>query len=103
HEPSTNELMFELNVEGGEMQPKSRIPLGDGLNAWVVKNAKPLVIGSSIDERKLGIISYDDGVPTESWLGVPMLARDRVIGVISIQSYQKHSFTQGDLVLLTAI
>jgi signal transduction histidine kinase len=103
HEPSTDELLFELNIEDGELLPKSRIRLGDGLNAWVVTNAKPLLIGSSIDERKLGITSVDDGMPTESWLGVPMIARDRVIGVISIQSYGKNRFTHGDLVLLTAI
>jgi len=103
HEPSTNELLFELNVEDNIQRPKARIQLGDGLNAWVVRNAKPLLIGSSLDERKLGIFSYDDGMPTESWLGVPMIARDRVIGVISIQSYAKNEFTDDDLVLLTAI
>src|SRR6185436_1969272 len=87
----------------GEVQPKERLAVGGGLNSWVFKHAKPLLIGSSIDERKLGVLSYDDGVATESWLGVPMIARDHVIGVISVQSYEKHVFTQGDLVLLTAI
>jgi signal transduction histidine kinase len=103
HEPSTNELSFELNIERGEKLPKTRIQLGKGLNAWVVRNAKPLLVGSSLDERKLGIDSYDDGVRTESWLGVPMIARDRVIGVISVQSFSRNAFAQGDLVLLTAI
>jgi len=103
YESSSNELAFELNIEKGELQPKERLAVGDGLNSWVFLHAKPLLIGSSVDERKLGVLSYDDGVKTESWLGVPMIARDHVIGVISVQSYDKHEFTQGDLVLLTAI
>ena len=103
YESSSNELSFELNIDNGELQPKARLAIGGGLNSWVFVHAKPLLIGSSFDERKLGISSYDDGVKTESWLGVPMMARDHVIGVISVQSYEKHVFTQGDLVLLTAI
>ncbi|HJQ40750.1 MAG TPA: ATP-binding protein [Thermoanaerobaculia bacterium] len=103
YESSADELSFELTIENGELQPKARLAVGSGLNSWVLRHAKPLLIGSSVDERKLGIASYDDGVKTESWLGVPMVARDHVIGVISVQSYEKHAFTQGDLVLLTAI
>jgi len=103
HESSTNELSFELNVVRGEVQPKARIPVAEGLNSWVFTNAKPLLIASALDERKLGITSYDDGMATESWLGVPMIARDHVIGVISVQSFEKHAFSHDDLVLLTAI
>jgi signal transduction histidine kinase len=96
-------LAFELSVERGRLKPKTRIPIGEGLNSWVVTHRKPLLIGSSRDEQKLGVVSYDDGVPTESWLGVPMVAHDRIVGVISIQSYEKNAFSQSDVVLLTAI
>jgi signal transduction histidine kinase len=102
-EPSTNTLSFEMNVEDGVVQPKETLPIGKGLNSWVVLQRKPLLVGSSRDEHKLGVHAYDDGVPTESWLGVPMIAHDRVVGVISIQSYRKNAFTQNDVVLLTAI
>ena len=103
HESSRNELSFELNIENGQLLPKERLAVGGGLNSWVFQHAKPLLIGSSIEERKYGVSHYDDGVRTESWLGVPMVARDHVIGVISVQSYRKNIFTPGDLVLLTAI
>jgi signal transduction histidine kinase len=98
-----NELSFELNVERGERIPKSRLPIGEGLNSWVVSNARPLLLGSSRDEEKLGVVSYDDGQQTESWLGVPMIARHQIVGVISVQSFEKNAFRVDDLVLLTAI
>ncbi|MCU1230335.1 MAG: diguanylate cyclase protein [Acidobacteria bacterium] len=103
HNQQSNELSFDFNVVRGEVQEKARLDVGEGLNSWVVTNAKPLLVGSSQDERKLGVASYDDGVPTESWLGVPMVVRDHVIGVISVQSYKKNAFTHGDLMLITAI
>jgi signal transduction histidine kinase len=104
YDSSTNELSFELNVAGGQIRPKVRLLVSDdGLNSWVFNKAQPLILASSSDERKLGVTSLDDGLPTESWMGVPMVARDHVIGVISMQSFKKHAFTQGDLVLLTAI
>jgi signal transduction histidine kinase len=103
YDSAKHELRFELNVVEGESRPKTRLPVGDGLNSWVLLNARPLLMASSLDERKLGITSFDDGAKTESWLGVPMIARDRVIGVISVQSFRKNAFSQGDLVLLTAV
>jgi len=103
HHPQTNELAFDLIINDGVIKPKARIPVGEGLNSWVVTNAKPLLLASSQDEQKLGVSAYDDGLPTEAWIGVPMVVRDHVIGVISVQSYQKNAFSPSDLVLITAI
>src|SRR5205807_8231837 len=66
-------------------------------------NARPLLLASSREEQKVGVASVDDGIPTESWLGVPVIARHHVIGVISVQSFEKNMFRVDDVVLLTAI
>jgi signal transduction histidine kinase len=99
----TNELVFELDVREGERLPKERMPLGAGLNSWVVQHHEPLLINSVADELRIGVIAVADTKPTESWLGVPMIARDRVVGVISVESFKKNAFTNDDLLLLTAI
>jgi signal transduction histidine kinase len=103
HDMTRNELSFELNIERGTLLPKSRIPIGDGLNSFVVTSGEPLLVGSYRDEQKLGLTHYDDGMATESWLGVPMTARDETIGVISVQSFDENAFSPDDVVLLTAI
>jgi len=100
---AANELSFELDVRDSQMLAKDRIPVGEGLNSWVVKHHQPLLIGSVADEARMGVRSVADSKPTESWIGVPMIARDRVIGVISVESYRKNAFRQDDVILLTAI
>jgi signal transduction histidine kinase len=100
---STNELSFELDVRNETILPRDRLPVGEGLNSWVIKHHQPLLLGSVADERRYGLTSVADSKQSESWLGVPMIARDHVIGVISVESYHKHAFTQDDVVLMTAI
>jgi signal transduction histidine kinase len=100
---STNELSFELDVREDIRLPVERIPVGEGLNSWVVNHHEPLLIGSTADEKRLGVMAVADTKPTQSWLGVPMIARDRVIGVISVESFKKNAFTNDDSLLLTAI
>ncbi len=100
---STNELSFELDVREENFLPKDRIPVGEGLNSWVVRHHQPLLVGSVAEEARFGVKAVVDTKATESWLGVPMIVRDRVIGVISIESYKKNAFTQDDVILLTAI
>jgi signal transduction histidine kinase len=100
---STNELSFELDVRENAFLAKDRIPVGEGLNSWVVMNHQPLLIGSVAEERRYGVKAIADTKPTESWLGVPMIARDRVIGVISVESFRKNAFSDDDLLLMTAI
>jgi Osmosensitive K+ channel histidine kinase len=100
---STNELSFELDVRDDVRLPVERMPVGAGLNSWVVNHHEPLLIGSTADEKRFGITAVVDTKPTQSWLGVPMIARDRVIGVISVESFKKNAFTVDDMLLLTAI
>ncbi|MEA2336010.1 MAG: hypothetical protein QOE82_17 [Thermoanaerobaculia bacterium] len=102
-EESTNDLLFEFDVRDDVRLPKERIRIGEGLNSWVAAHHEPLLIGSVADEKRIGVKAVVDSKPTESWLGVPMIARDRVIGVISVESFKKNAFTNDDMLLLTAI
>src|SRR5258708_27314668 len=97
------ELCSVLRADHGAFLPPFRFALGEGLTSWVIDHGRPLLLASSREEQALGLSAYDDGYPTESWLGVPMVARDHILGVISLQSYKGNPFTQDDAVLLTSI
>src|SRR5258708_5039809 len=99
----SNELSFELDVREETILSKDRIPVGEGLNSWVVMHHQPLIIGTVAAEARIGVKAAPDSKPTQSSQGSPMLARVRVIRVISVESYQQNAFRDDDMVLLTAI
>lgn len=86
----------------GKNETVEPMNLGEGLTSIVIKSKKPLIINSSNGEDivRLGgkIIK---GVPPKSWVGVPLIAKDEAIGIISIQQYDTENyFSNEDINLL---
>jgi len=81
-----------------------------GLNECVIRTKEPLLIVEDFEQKAadLGIRVWPTfgrlDRPTHSWLGVPMMVADRVIGVISIQSLeQEHAFDEEHQELLATV
>lgn len=75
-----------------------------GLTERIIQTKKHLWLPSQVQEwlEKEGV--EEIGEPALSWLGVPILADDRVLGVIAVQSLeQENDYDQGDLDLLMTI
>jgi GAF domain-containing protein len=106
YDEQREELNFELFVDKGDRLERFSRPLREGgLTGWIVRSRRPLLI-HDLEEEK-------DNLPAEaivtgeehskSWLGVPLMIKDYVIGAISVQSYQPHAFDEGYKRLLAAI
>jgi PAS domain S-box-containing protein len=82
----------------------TNIALGEGLTSRIIETGQPLLINEDIVERHVELDTEQIGVPAQSYLGVPILAGDRAIGVISVQSItQKGRFDEIDMRLLSTI
>ena len=83
------EITFEFIVEDWKRMPKIKRKLGCGLTEWIIENKKPLLITRRVDEyaRELGIEPV--GKSSKSWMGVPLIARNKVLGVMAVQSYDE--------------
>jgi len=105
YDQEMDELGFPIQVCEGIRVPLGRQPLGSGLTSLVVTEKKPLRIGDLAQEQ--------DRLPSPqvwgrrklpaSWLGVPMLIRGQVIGVICVQAYRPHAYSEEDQTLLSAV
>ena len=76
------------------------------LTAEVVRSHKPLLITKQeiLTERAKGILKVPVCTPAEIWLGVPLLARGEIIGVMAVQSYDDPlRYDQTDLQVMTAV
>jgi putative nucleotidyltransferase with HDIG domain len=98
------ELSFELALDEGGLVDKftRRLVNGGGLSGWIVQSRKPLLL-RDIQKEELPIEAIVVGDPARSWLGVPLLYMDWVVGVMGVQSYQPNAFDEDDQQLLSTI
>jgi len=91
YDESRGELSFlASHFAGGAALDRPEVyPLSDGINSWIIKNRRPLLMTHDTAEecRALGI--RHGGRPAKSWLGAPMIFQGKVVGVVSVQSYRK--------------
>ena len=102
YDAATNVISFPYEVEKGERLSTEPFELGPGLTSTVIRERKPLRIGTDEEAKAAGAITIGD-VTTESWLGVPILAGDEVLGVIALESVEPHAFPEEMERLLAAL
>ncbi len=116
HDEDTGDIEFPLAYEKGqrvsdeekvEGKPYGPRPFGErkGLTEWVIRHKKPLLIERDFDawiEAQEDVEAFP--MDTQCWLGAPMLLRDKVIGVIGLQNFEREGvFDRGHQDLLMTI
>ncbi len=100
----TNELEFKivLGPKSEEVKP-FRLPIGKGISGWVAKTGKPVLIPDVYkDDRFDPSFDKKSGFKTTSMLCVPMLYKNKTIGVMTVLNRRdQFPFSENDQVLLT--
>jgi GAF domain-containing protein len=77
------------------------------LSAIVADTHQPLLLGTKRELETMGSHRIprpgEDEDHNESFMGMPILADGKTIGVITVQSYRQHAFSQEDLQLLQTL
>jgi len=85
-----NQLMFPYSVDAQRPPPPVR-QLGRGLSEYVLQRGTALRADNDDIEdiaRRGEIDPGRSGSPAMSWLGVPLVVGDEVIGLVTVQSYR---------------
>lgn len=78
-------------------------PLDEGgLTGWIMKHHTSLLV-EDMSKNALPAQPRHTGRPAQSWVGVPLLAHGRLIGVISVQSFQPYAFNEEDCRFLESL
>lgn len=90
HDPETRTLRFAFYVEEGERRyPQDAWPDTEGLTGIIVRTGRPIVTDDYIAEcRRRGV--QPGGKPGRAWMGMPLIARDQVLGVMNVSSFNPH-------------
>lgn len=104
YDEARRQLDFEFLVDDGVVSPKFSQPIDPetSLSGWIIEHRKPLLIP---DLQKPGASPVPAGVigsPSRSWMGIPLILQDHLIGIMSVQSYEPDKFDDGNLYLLSA-
>lgn len=96
---------YPLFYTHGQLVATAPNTLGDGLTSYVIKHREPLLLqGPDIEDRMRALGITPLGPPSKSWLGVPMIAADRVIGAIGIEDFTAdNAYSADDVRLLSTI
>jgi GAF domain-containing protein len=88
----------------GEETSLPSTPANQGLPGVVVRSRQPLLLAENVEHQaaELGV-RLEEHVPM-SWLGVPLLVGDRLVGLIIVQDYERsRSYTEDDVALLSTV
>ncbi|HET8776482.1 MAG TPA: GAF domain-containing protein, partial [Candidatus Limnocylindria bacterium] len=107
YDEATNQLSFPYFMEAGQRLDIENMQLGAGLSSRVIKSGRTLRLGTAQEADELGALKLglpDDESPTkESWLGAPIKAGGKVLGIVNVDRAEANAFSEADERLLSTL
>ena len=95
----TNELEMKVAVRYGEQATVPRIKVGLGLTGYSALHKEPVLVSDvSKDPRYIRLVE-----DARSELVIPLLVKDRCIGVVDLESPELDAFKKSDVEILTLL
>ena len=95
----TRQLEMKLAVRYGKDTTATHIKLGEGLVGWAAEHKEPVLVADvSTDSRYINLVE-----DVRSELVVPLLIKDRCIGVFDLESPELDAFTKEHKELMTLL
>ncbi len=104
YDAETDEVWFPFYAEGDQIRRVERRRTRKGMTEHIIHTRQPMLIKENVSAalKELGIDLI--GTEAQSWLGVPMMIGDRILGVIAVQNYTTPGlYTERHRDLLTAV
>jgi phosphoserine phosphatase RsbU/P len=93
------ELEIKIAVQYGEKVVVPRVAIGEGLVGYAALHKEPVLVPDvSQDPRYINVVA-----DVRSELAIPMLLKDRCIGVLDLESPELDAFTKRDIEILSLL
>ena len=105
YDNTARQLYFQVatNIDEPTMRGLA-VPLEGSIAGWIVTNQKTVRIDDvHNDERHFGDIEQSTGFPTKSILGIPLVTKNKVVGVLEALNKKTGKFTSSDENLLSVL
>jgi signal transduction histidine kinase len=102
---TAQQLYFQVSTNIDEPTRRGIIvPLEGSIAGWIVNNRKPVRVTNVHDDpRFFGEVEQATGFSTESILGVPLITKNKIVGVLEAINKQKGKFSDSDESMLSVL
>jgi signal transduction histidine kinase len=101
----TQQLYFQVatNLDEPTMRGLA-IPLEGSIAGWIVTNRKPIrITNAQQDPRLFANVDRITGNPTRTLLGVPLITKNKIVGVLEALNKEEGKFSDGDESMLSVL
>ena len=103
YDPELEQISFLYVSENREVIKVPPMPPGDSLPGLIIRTQQPLLLSEDTERRAKALGAGGERI-ARSWLGVPLLIGDEMIGIMAVQDFEnEHRYTEDDAALLTTI
>src|SRR6266498_4442978 len=105
YDDTARQLYFQVATNIDEPTMRGLIvPLDKSLAGWIVTNRKSLRIDDAQkDDRHFGEVEQTIGFSTHSLLGIPLVTKNKVVGVLEVINKKKGRFIDPDESMLSVL
>jgi signal transduction histidine kinase len=105
YDDAAQQLYFQVSTNLDETTRRGIVvPLEGSIAGWILNNRKAARISNVHgDPRFFGNVEQTTGFSTQSILGVPLIAKNKIVGVLEALNKQKGKFTDADESLLLVL
>ncbi len=104
YDDTARQLFFQVATNDMSSLRGLAVPLEGSIAGWIVTNRQPVRIGNvDNDKRYYRQVSNATETKTRSLIGVPLITKDKVIGVLEVLNKAEGEFSDTDEDLLTVL
>ncbi|HEX5809722.1 MAG TPA: ATP-binding protein [Anaerolineales bacterium] len=105
YDDTSRQLYFQVATNIDEPTMRGLVvPLDNSIAGWIVTNRKSVRIEDvQKDDRHFSEVEQTLGYTTRSLLGIPLITKNKVVGVLEVLNKKKGRFTDPDESMLTVI
>jgi uroporphyrinogen-III synthase len=87
-----------------EVVDRLKMRVGQGITGWVAEHLQPVAVGShAFQDSRFQSFNELPEDRYEAFLSVPIISRNKLVGVINLQHRQPHTYSQSEIQLISTV
>ncbi|NJN80442.1 MAG: GAF domain-containing protein [Anaerolineales bacterium] len=105
YDDTSRQLYFQVSTNMDESTRRGiTVPLEGSIAGWIVNNRKPVRITNAHDDSRFySNVEAITGLTTQSLLGVPLITKNKIVGVLEALNKHRGKFSDNDESMLLVL